>query len=1796
MMKLKARKGLVSKSLVVLLAMLSAVTIFFILSASAASVSDGVDKSSVDEDGKVYVSFPAQSEPLYLIVFHEATPNDYVEIAKGSVTDPTSGKVEYQAIDFSTVHGGESVVRYFAVIPQEDYDDYVDDFIAKTVEPSGDNVIVKWERADQTEGSFILTKETITRSISIRNATAINTTVGAMNQYAVKAGDTVTVSVESNTADANISAPILGGAPFTFTKSATPSADGYYTYTSEVIVPAGSLPPNEIAPLAFSFTVDGVAVNHDSDAVNTGAPAGIVLTQYAPINENDLVAMVSVDTLMEDGYFTEGTDDVITLTYGGIGRELNFTVSKLVVGNRTYAQSEYSEFGQGVTFYLDGRENFDDGDDLSGVTLKILDEVGDEYTVTISNGDDFSFVSPMSGPGTYTLNILGTSDTISGPPPLLVAFSGDEITYSLKAEDIYANAEYFLELKVGSTIYELISMDLVVNAQGNPAGNPIDGYTYKAVVDIGGLSGISQNDEIVVNKIIRGATPISTIARHPDISATTIKLLMGLQYSSIEYDVLHSTHSNELGAVANTVYAVCDDIVLFEAVLTSEVKAVPYPEVKIAGVVGDRASTADIAAYIADPETFIGGCKFILDTTGTKITGIVKIPDQNTSDYNIERSIVLEVTAGIQGLDSARPTILSTNTLHQSESGGPFNDLTFWAPVNSTQFGLTMTSNSSLDNPYITKGDQVRLEYTGINASKIKSIEAGDRSVTPSGNPSFPSGNARFNLSQNNTEGFTSGDPISIALVVEHTSGKTFRIDMAAGDAFIYIVRPAVMVDDLTVAFTNAPLLTDTSPSHYAVSEYSTLSFEFYTNEVYKREYAVKLTIASGTDINVPLSVVTDPMGSPQTGYSYTGSLDMSTVSGIKDFEVIGISMTCDSSTLTFTDNLAGAEIMYYGPFTLLGLNVSFPGSNGALVWEPTDEYAYIVDGDFIKITLRFNHSLVPNDTVITMDNVTGVQGEKAALEAFINRPYDYKVDKQLMYFFDEDQLPNDTVVCIYRVPKLSDENYDQLRLSFQRENKDVYDYDDNVPMSLTVSTTRAQVPGRAATVRTGDFGPEQDAGGNEKYHQMLYWAPLDIWNPEVTLLNLGPDDELRYDDLDEETYVIVRDGQDIRISFATKHRVLVDQIVTKFSPSGTSSREAPEIDITYTENQDGQSLFVYTASFTIGKDPVSNIDDQTIIKFIWDITDARNQKTGNIKYSDETKWAIYYKPLEISEVTITTSNRKDETQFCKDEDTITVSYMANHYVIMEGHTIIDHPGEYAERRRRHREPVEYSFTYEIQNGDLEDLEFVTFAFSVADLAGDAFDFTDESPDVANRIKYYAPLEVTADIESNNTRPEFARNGDTVTISTTSNHEAQTLDFRLGSREIGDNETYREDPTVSYRIPEGEEEMYEGDLFFSVRLEDPAGNYELVSETAPEGEEGTKVTYDRTPPEIKILPGFNGFTNQDVGFTFMYTDMHLDLGTVSCILNDKERIYSAGTNTSYSHTVELSEEGEYVVSAVAIDLAGNEMEFAAVCNLIIDKTQPIIKMQLGRNTFKSGFTLDQITDIIEDNLGNMVCTITDNEGVHDWSLDLPIDAEGKKTVYTMLRDMAGNTSTPITYDIFIDGTAPQPQIINTANSEQFQAESRNFFVGTVADMAISLAPIFMGDEGPDKFTTLQLIDINGNVVFDFLSEPTDEHSFTHRLAEYGNYTLLVVATDDVGNETGPLLYMIEFREQYLLERLLENTPLAGLAILRYISDPIFYAICAAFVLLVAGIVFLVIWRRRKKKQYMAQEYVIVDDD
>lgn len=1166
--------------------------------------------------------------------------------------------------------------------------------------------------------------------------------------------------------------------------------------------------------------------------------------------------------------------------------------------------------------------------------------------------------------------------------------------------------------------------------------------------------------------------------------------------------------------------------------------------------------------------------------TYTSPDGGIIVPDL---DGDVDESAEVEISFDVGGL--------GTFTQDSDDVNRYNNKLTYYAPFDISQLTTRMEKGGAADEIYIQRGETVVIHYESPRPVEVTSIVAGNCIITTS---NFTVGNGYVSfkltdkaLSEPGHEGYQHMANVTVKLNLKDRIGIRYS-DNEVPSTLTYVVLPDPEQNEFNVAGSAINPLCDDGVYY---TEGGELNFTLYSSNPFGN-FNICLTLNGARQ---PRVVFMERSWDEQHGsFKFVAAFDTDELGEMKDYDQIGYELLRGSDdTHDIDDNLGlsqGKSIQYLGEFELHRASIEFvPKYRNDEVYVPKTHRAYVVNEDMAVITIVANQQIIPETLELVFGGKAAQLNTRETLEGTQYRNFYYAAPQ---YYITDTHRPNDTIKVYFKLPKPDPKRESGYQFApYYFQEKDL----DEETLALTFTVKRYAFSDEKS-VDTASYSPKTQ-NGQQLFHRVVYWAPLRVVDPDIQILDMDPSD-LKLDDLDDETYVIVREGTSIQLFFTTRHPILtepvrgISPIITKFVG------ENAEVDgLAYQEKRNGKNQYVHAASFTIGQAPLTAMEDQTIIKFIWSIRDMRGQNhTSGQNVQTSGRWAIYYTPLEITEATIVSSNQKDETRFCKDEDTILVSFKANHFVKLEC-SVIGKPGVYREQRRRHGAGKEYQFTYEIQNGDIEDLADITFAFSVADLYGDSFKYTEASPAVTNRLMYYAPVEATATIESNNARPVFAKNGDTITVSTTTNHEAQTIDFRIGNREIGDNLTYRENPTVSYRIPDSEEELHEGDIFFSVRVEDPAGNYELVSETAEEGEDGTKVIYDRTPPDIRILPGFNGYTNQDVGFTFLFNDMHLDLETVSCRLNNTERISgSAGEETSYTHNVELTEESEYSVSATAVDMAGNEMEFAATCNLIIDKTNPIIQMKLDRNTFPAGFTLKQITTIVEDNLSDLLCTVTDNQGVHDWSLEVPIDTEGKKTIHTMVRDMAGNSSVPIVYDIFIDGTAPIPQINNTANRKVFQPEDKNLFVGTTANLDISLVDIHIGDEEPDHFTTLQLANEDGAVVHDFLAEPAEMHMFNYSLPEYGNYTLLVAARDGVGNEVGPLMYMMEFRKMYILEYLLQGTPLANWHLLRYINDTIFFTFCGLLALATAGIAVLIIRRRLKKKKENAMKYIIVDDE
>lgn len=1826
MLKLHFLKNFAAKTVFASLAFLAVWLFVFATQAKADSLPISSVSRINEEDGRAEISFEPQAEPYYLLVFHENALGNFEQVYLEEIADPSLGTAHFAVPNFGEIRAEEIRHYYFAIIPRGDYEDYTDNLIVKNQALDGENLKIEWTRADITTGYFYLYKQALSRSLSIKDVKATNST-NPSTPYLAKAGQDITVTFKLNTLNvaisnlnmANSNSEILGLNPgLSFVSTGVADAQGFYTHTVTATLSPIAQAEGFYQGINFSFDIVfdcyGVpqitTIDQASPLVNQDAPLGESLSQYAPVPTADIVTEVSVSSLLQgDDVFSLGDTVHLTYEYAVGASNYSFSVSSLKINDITVDPQTYIGLtDNGVSFVIKPSYGLDANDELSLITLVVQDIFGETHHLNMSNGSSFKYVPPTSSP-TYELDVSEGYESAAGIQKHIGVFSGTQITYTLKTNNNLVLSTYVLSLNTsGSAQPNMeLGLELLVDENGLAIETADGKYTYSKsiVIEDTFFGGLSQDKTINVVKITKNGTNVNLTTSF----AKKVIYYSKMQFEKVKYQVLKSKISNTMGPDAdNKFYAVNWDCIFFEINLTQPMSS--SSSITVAGITGKMVPAQDFERHLQKVGALStsNGLILSLNADGKILRGLFMMPKIDIAPEH-EKQLDVTVSANYAQLEGAAIEI-STAEADDLKEPANVNKLIYWNPIDANNFGFSMSTNSLLASGYVTKGDEIALSYSGITAHSVYAVKAGNREILLNTQESQLAGQYTFALSESNEEGYTSASKIMLSLTFANEAGKQYKIMLSGTRSLIYVLRSSQEIDHLELGFDPQTKPSSPLPAHYALHKNSNVTFTFTSNDIYQRNYSIVIKHPSGENTQTLSANFGQPIeGEPINGYKYTYTISAGQMQAFADLEELILELSYektpeDRENIQFTDNLEGLKLIYYADFDIKDVRVSYHNGQNPN-WEPTDNFAYIKDGELIRIEMLFNHSLGANGQTLVRPEAAAISSyatevAKTQLEEFISRPWSYKSNMGMQFYLDTTDVLNDTLVCLYRVPKPGDENYEQHKLSFQRSNENDPVEMDEVPLNIYVGTERLQVPGNVSII----YAPKRDLPGNEEeqrdYHQIIYWAPLEIWRPSATLFNGGENPPI--DDLGDEKYSIVKDGQQLRVTFTTKHPVITSEIKSTILPSGTITSQKQEMQLNFTQQIIDEEWYVYTAIFNMGQEPTANFADQTIIKFSWQITDARGGKNKSaIRDEEHSSWAIYYKPLVISEITILTSNKKDETMFCKDEDTITVSFMANHFAMLDGQSIVNKEGQHTPLRRRHVLPVKYSFSYKVENGDIKDLAFATFAFMVSDLAGDNLEFSHNSPGVINQIKYYAPLEFSAAIASSNPRPEYAKNEDTITISTKTNHEAQSLDFRLGSREIGDNQSYRENPVVSYRIPANEQALYEGEMFFSVRLEDPAGNYEVVSESqqnskdAKDATEASKVIYDRTAPEVKILPGFSGFSKDDVGFTFMYTDMYLDMQSLSCLLNQRQRIGVFGeTQTSYSHNVKLSEEGKYVINARAMDMAGNEMEFDATCHLIIDKTSPIIKMELKRNTFKVGFTLDNITDIEETYLGNLICTVTDNAGVQDWALDLPIEDEGKKTVFTMARDMAGNTSTPIIYDIFIDGTAPQPFVKNSDTGELLLPLGENFFVGTAAKMSLSLAPIFMGDESPDQFTSLKLVDESGNLVFDFLEKPNEEQSYTYKFKDFGRYSLLVAAKDSVGNITEPLLYTIEFREKYILEILLEKTPMASWLPIGYINNTVFFALCAALAIVSAVLVTALVKYRIKKKKYMAQEYVVID--
>lgn len=739
-----------------------------------------------------------------------------------------------------------------------------------------------------------------------------------------------------------------------------------------------------------------------------------------------------------------------------------------------------------------------------------------------------------------------------------------------------------------------------------------------------------------------------------------------------------------------------------------------------------------------------------------------------------------------------------------------------------------------------------------------------------------------------------------------------------------------------------------------------------------------------------------------------------------------------------------------------------------------------VVVGDMLTVPVSFNHTEFVSSEEFKIAGITAVEDPTNSLVPGPNEAY---------YYFDR---ANERFEIKYKLPDQGSSNPNLV---------------DDHPVEVVVSARDLAGNAISATSVVSLVA-----------NPVRYYGPLKI-TTQITSGNSNT----------EDGFWAVKNGETYTVTIQSNHRLRLNRsaFVVLGSPDSTQY---------FNTVSTATARYIYEAEFTMNTAPLNNIADFTTLLIGYTVYDLAGQDFTFDPATDLAsgeKWGRYYAPIEITDIVIESSNSRDATLYAKNEDTITVTFTSNHTVDVTGF-IAGKAASITSANVVNSNRVNWTLTYVLQDGDLADLETVPFTFTATDAAENTpVTRTHQSVGVTNEIKYYAPIEATARIKSNNAHSAYAKNGDTVTVTYDAQHETAAVRYRIGSYDFTKPEDFLDSPIeLSLTIPSGESSMSEGPVLFWIELLDPAGNTLKLDETSDE----SQVIYDRTAPEIRFAPAFNGATNQDVYLSIIYSDLYLNLSTVTCLVNDTEqvpekaKVNGAEPEITYMHQVTITKEGEYYCTGTISDMAGNKSQFAVSCSFIVDKTNPSVSIKLDPNTFTGGFQLNSIFAVEDPLLSEVVCTVTESSGVHEWAIDQPMTVEGRKTVLLVAKDLAGNSSVPITCDIYIDTTAPQPTVRETTRGAVLDSDVENHITVRNGVLGVSLAAIHMGDEKPDVFTRLELLDEDGNIVANLLVDgvSTDGLYYTE-LPKRGNYTLVMEAEDGVGNKTDAIRYEIVYR-------------------------------------------------------------------
>ena len=548
-----------------------------------------------------------------------------------------------------------------------------------------------------------------------------------------------------------------------------------------------------------------------------------------------------------------------------------------------------------------------------------------------------------------------------------------------------------------------------------------------------------------------------------------------------------------------------------------------------------------------------------------------------------------------------------------------------------------------------------------------------------------------------------------------------------------------------------------------------------------------------------------------------------------------------------------------------------------------------------------------------------------------------------------------------------------------------------------------------------------------------------------------------------------------------------------------------------------GEGYYGYEATGNIRD---LKIDDNADIFFSLELSDAAGN-TASISNGENTPNVRYYAPIAANDFKAQ-SNNGNGYLVAKNGDVITVSFNTTHPVGIVTATIA---GKMLILSSTNSDRMHWSATFTVPDNIVPDSDMIEIKIRLGDDSGNNI-FETGSKD----IKYYDTLTVSdVSITTDNAKDssKYAVDGNTVTVSFTTNHKINTTacSFELMSEkdmkvteEALANGSYKY--TYSRKISNGELNDQAG-LTFAFSVTDNANNTPVViNENSPDT--NNRITYF-SPLEINTSIASDNANNSYAknGDTITVTAAANHAATVvsaSAFGRDMTVTGNGTASLTLVYPIPAAEkelkEGAVNTSVSFTDAAGNtySSDKTDTGSVIYDRTKP--KVIVGNVI--SGFTASDIAfdiRIEDDNIDKSKTGVEVNgknntigNGLKEngtvYTMTVKNSVDGNITVVVTATDLAGNAATPFKTSVTVDKTNPK-----ISTTTLYSSSNKIFKPGLV------IADLFDIEE--KNISNIKCTVSDGSSV--------TEWDVNTPLVTDGKKTITLVAVDKAGNSSGQLV-------------------------------------------------------------------------